>query len=197
MLGLVTLPRFGVAQQLGLPAHFNAIAKEIGEDGDLGLEDRGLNRRRHVVHGAERVSLSQLGLHRVGCEKQNWRVPGEWALADDAHHLEPVHIAYVNVEQDRRKLFLQQAPLRLARRTDADDPETRLLENARERQQVLTPVVENEDADGVHGDGVGRTHIKVPSKRLTIRRAEKPLKQPFWHDVGRAQLHGLYVSRTT
>ena len=152
MLGLLAQPRLGLAQQLGLPAHFEALAMQVGEDGDLGLEDLGLHRRRHVVDGAERIGLGQLGLDRIGGQKQDGRVRDSGRCRIRLAVSKPSMSGMWTSSRIAANSSFSRRRKRLARRAHAHHLQAGLLEHGLERHQVLPRVVDDEDADRVHVD---------------------------------------------
>ena len=72
-----------------------------------------------------------------------WRVRSR--ALDQLGGLEPVQPRHLDVEQDRGELCLEQVPERLLARSSADELLAERLEERLEREQVLGPVVDQEE----------------------------------------------------
>ena len=69
---------------------------------------------------------------------------GPLAPLDQLSRLEPVQPRHLDVEQDRGELFLEQVPERLLAGPRADELLAERLEERLEREQVLGPVVDQQ-----------------------------------------------------
>jgi hypothetical protein len=123
------------------------LALEIAEDADLRAQDVGLERLEDVVDGASLVALGHLadvGAHRG--EEDDGRRAAALAPADVARGLEAVHTRHLHVEQNDGEVLLEQRLERLLARPRHAQAHAQRLEHRLERQQVLPPVVDEQDA---------------------------------------------------
>ena len=72
-------------------------------------------------------------------------MPRALELLDQLGGLEAVHARHLHVEQDHGELVVEQAPQRLFARLDADELLAERLEDRLEREQVLGPVVDEQE----------------------------------------------------
>ena len=86
-------------------------------------------------------------------------MPRPLALLDQLRGLEAVEARHLDVEQDRRaNSSLEQPPQRLLARGGADELVPERLEDRLEREQVLGPVVDQQDAWRAVAHRVTRQH---------------------------------------
>jgi hypothetical protein len=92
-----------------------------------------------------------------GGEEDDREVPRLLPRLDQAGGLEPVHVGHLDVEQHGGELATQQLAQRLLARTGAHQLEPERLEHRFEREQVVGPIVDEQDArdlvDAVTGVG--------------------------------------------
>jgi hypothetical protein len=117
---------------------------------------RRLDRREEVVDRAQRVAARELRLraHRRGDEDDR-SVRGLLALPDQRGGLEAAQLRHVHVEQDHHELPREQLAQRLLARAGADHDAAHVLERRLERDQVLDPVVDEEDVEALFAGGHG------------------------------------------
>ena len=132
-------------QRFRVPAHLLVLAEELEEDGDLRLQDGGVDGRRDVVDRAERVAARGAFLVAVGGDEDDRRVLRALALADQLRGLEAVHVGHVDVEEDQRELAAQEPAQGVAAGRGLHDVDADLAEHDREREPLLGPVVDEED----------------------------------------------------
>ena len=124
-----------------------ALALEVAEDADLRAQHVGLEGLEHVVDGARLVAagdLGDVGAHRG--QEDDRRRAAALAPADELRGLEAVHARHLHVEQDDGEVLLQQRLERLLARPGRAQAHLQRLEHRREREQVLRPVVDEQDA---------------------------------------------------
>ena len=135
------------------PPDLDRLLPELDEDGDLGAEDQRVERLHQVVDGAGAVAAEDvLGVLRDRGQEEDRDVLRPLPLLDQLGGLEAVHPRHLDVEQDRRELVVQQPPQRLLARRGADEIGVERLEDRLEREQVLGPVVDQQQlGPGGHG----------------------------------------------
>ena len=124
-----------------------ALALEVAEDADLRAQHVRLEGLEHVVDGARLVAagdLGDVGAHRG--QEDDRRGAAALAPADELRGLEAVHARHLHVEQDDGEVLLQQRLERLLARPGRAQAHLQRLEHRREREQVLRPVVDEQDA---------------------------------------------------
>ena len=124
-----------------------ALALEVAEDADLRAQHVGLEGLEHVVDGARLVAardLGDVGAHRG--QEDDRRRAAALAPADELRRLEAVHARHLDVEQDDGEVLLEQRLERLLARPGRAQAHVQGLEHRREREQVLRPVVDEQDA---------------------------------------------------
>jgi hypothetical protein len=93
-------------------------------------------------------------------DKYNRRRLGALALPNERGGLEAVHPRHVHVEQDHREILLEQAAERFLARSRANHILVQLGQHSLVREELVRPVVDNEDADLFLGrllrDGIRR-----------------------------------------
>ena len=78
-------------------------------------------------------------------------MPRALELLDQLGGLEAVHARHLHVEQDHGVLVVEQASQRLFARLDADELLAERIEDRLEREEVLRPVVDEQDPGLAHG----------------------------------------------
>ena len=76
-------------------------------------------------------------------------MPRPLPLLDQLRGLEAVHARHLDVEQDRRELLVEQPPQRLLARRGADEVGVERLEDRLQGEQVLGPVVDEQQLRAV------------------------------------------------
>jgi hypothetical protein len=93
---------------------------------------------------------------------------GVLALADQCRGFEAIHAGHVDVEQYDGKVALEQALERLAARIDRNHLAAQVAEYGLQRQQLVWPVVHDQDvqvfAGGGHEDRRGSQAPRVASR---------------------------------
>ena len=132
-------------EQRVLPPDLDRLLPEVDEDADLRPQDVGLERLHQIVHGAGVVAAEDV-LRVLGDRRQedDRDVAGPLAPLDQLSRLEPVQPRHLDVEQDRGELFLEQVPERLLAGLRAHELLAERLEERFEREQVLGPVVDQQ-----------------------------------------------------
>ena len=121
-------------------------------------QDLGLERLEHVVHRANRISSKDVLGFLVDRGEENDRdVPRALARIDESRRLETVQVRHLHVEQDHRELALEQAAQCVLTRRRAHEMLSQRLEDRLEGEQVLRPVVDDQDVDGLRE--VRRGHV--------------------------------------
>ena len=105
-----------------------------------------VERLHQIVDGSGSVALEDvLRVLRDRGQEDDRDVPRALELLDQLGGLEAVHARHLNVEQDHGVLVVEQAPQRLFARLDADELLAERLEDRLEREEVLRPVVDEQD----------------------------------------------------
>jgi hypothetical protein len=136
----------GRAQELLVAADLPRRVVEVEEDLDLRPQQVRVVRLEDVVDRAGLVAavdvVALLGDRRDEDDRDVARL---LAALDVLGGLEAVELGHLDVEQDERELVVQQPAQRLLARRDADQAARQRLEHGLERQQVLRPVVDEQD----------------------------------------------------
>ena len=150
-----------LAQDLALAPELLVLAVEIDEDRDLQAQDVRTEGLRDVVDGADVVAAKDLLLLLVrGGQEDDGGVPRPLALLDRARGLEAVEPRHHDVEEDHRELLVEQVPERLLARLRAHEVLPQRLQDRLEGEQVLGPVIDQQDVRGDLGLGA---HEGVPA----------------------------------
>ena len=137
------------------------LAIQLGEDADLGPQDLGHDRHRHVVDGAALVAAQPIELgHHHGRHEDDRRLLAARVLADHRGQLVAVEVRHADVDQDDGDLVLQQRLERLARRVGADQLLAQLGEDGIVGEQLGRLIVDDEDLDRVRPQG--DRHLQAP-----------------------------------
>ncbi len=160
------LPR--PAQELVGALAAAAVALELGEHRDLRPQHDRVERLEDVVHRARLVAaehLRDVGAH--GGQEDDRRPRAALAPADVLGRLVAVHAGHPDVEQHDREVLGEQRAQRLLARPGGDETDLERLEDGRQREQVLGPVVDEQDARALHGIprgagcGYHRSHTRM------------------------------------
>jgi hypothetical protein len=146
------------AQQLVGALAASPVAFELREHGDLRAQHDRVERLEHVVDRARLVAaqdLRDVGAHRA--EEDDRRARAALAAADVLGRLEPVHARHLHVEQHHGEVLAEQRPQRLLAGAGGHQAHLERLEDGGQREQVLGPVVDEQDARA-HWLGRARRH---------------------------------------
>ena len=122
------------------------LAVQLDEHGDLGAQNRRLDRDRHVVHRPTLVALELVQLGQVdGRDEDDRRLPEARMLADDLRELEAVQLRHAHVHQDDGDLGLEQPLQRLAGRARPDQVLAQVGEDGLVAEQLRRLVVDQQD----------------------------------------------------
>ena len=106
-----------------------------------------VERLHQVVDGAGVVAAEDvLGVLRDRGQEDDRDVARPLALLDQLGRLEAVEPRHLDVEQDHRELVVEEVAQRLLAGLGADELLPERLEDRLEREQVLGPVVDEQDA---------------------------------------------------
>ena len=134
------------AQQLLGAVHGAVGLVELEEHADLGPQQLGVVRLEDVVDRAGLVAaedvVALLGDRRHEDDRD---VPGLAPALDVLGGLEAVELGHLDVEQDERELVVQQPAQRLLAGRRGDQAAVQRGEDRLEREQVLGPVVDQQD----------------------------------------------------
>ena len=162
----------GAAQQLVGALAPQSLALELGEDGDLGAQHDGLEGLEHVVHGAGLVAAQHVG--HVGADRgqeDDRRARAAFAPADVLRRLEAVHARHLDVEQHDGEILVEQRAQRLLARARRHEPHIERFEHGGQREQVLGPVVDEQDG-GRLGLGLWcvahRSHTRMSDSSVSM-----------------------------
>ena len=119
---------------------------------------------------------------------------GSSSLADQARRLKPVHAGHVDVEQNDREIVFQHVPQRLAPGVGADDVLVQILEDRLQREQLLRPVVDDQDAGLVVGITSGGEPCDVLTSLETTHRANPRFAPTYLYNHTRSSAKSCSVS---
>ncbi len=133
-------------QQLRLASQLLALLVQLDEHRHLRAQDLGVERLEDVVDRARRIAAEHL-LLVLGDrgDEDDRHVPRAFALLDQRRSLEAVELGHLHVEQDHGDLVPQQLPQRILAGMRIDQVLAERLQDALEREQVLGPIVDQED----------------------------------------------------
>ena len=147
-----------LAEQRLAAAQLDRPLPQVDEDRDLRPEDLRVERLHQVVHGARLVApedvLGVLGDRRQEEDRDGAR---PLSLLDQLGGLEAVEPGHLDVQQDRREVVVEEVAERLLARVRADELRPERLQDRLERQQVLGPVVDEQDLRAVSVTVIGST----------------------------------------
>jgi hypothetical protein len=148
------LGQLPLAQQLALALELGVLPVQLDEDADLRAENLGLERLEHVVDRACRVAAEHVLLVLGDRGQEDDRnVLRPLPPLDQLRGLEAVEPRHLDVEEDARKLLLQQCPQCFLSRPGADQVLPERLQDRLEREEVLVDVVDEEETDALVGHG--------------------------------------------
>ena len=101
--------------------------------------------RQDVIDRAEGIAARRVHLVGEGGDEDDRRMRGLAPRADELGRLEPVHARHVHVEQDHRRLIVEEPAQRLLARRGSDDVLVELLEDGAEDDALVEPVVDDQD----------------------------------------------------
>src|SRR5690606_16095381 len=108
------------------------------------------------------VAAEEVALVGVDRREEDYRdVRGAFARLDQLRRLEAVQPRHLDVQEDRREVAGEQLPQRLVARGGADEPFTQRLQYGFQGQQVLRPVVHDQDVHRRAG-GVRQLGLAAP-----------------------------------
>jgi hypothetical protein len=142
------------AQQLVGALAAAAMALELGEHRYLGAQHHRVERLQHVVDRARLVAAQDLRhVGADGRQEDDRRPRAALAPADVLGRLEAVHPRHLDVEQDDGEVLAEQRAQRLLAAVGGHEAHLERLEDGGQREQVLGPVVDQQDARalGVRG----------------------------------------------
>ncbi len=139
------------------------LAIEVGEHADLGPQDLGHHRHRHVVHRPALVAAQpvEVGEHHGGDEDDR-RLLEPRVLADHRRQLVAVELRHAHVHQHDRDLGLEQVLQRLGGRARRDQRVAEIAEDRLVGQQLRRLIVDEQDVDAV--DAGRRAHGCAPPR---------------------------------
>ena len=151
------------AQQHLLLRELLLLEIQIDEDADLRAQDVRLERLRQVVHRADRVALEDVLLVLADRREEDDRdVLRALARLDQPRGLEAVDPRHLNVEQDDGEVVEEELAQRLVPRVRPDQRLAERLEDRLQREQVLRPIVDEQDLDG---PGAGLRALRRSARR--------------------------------
>src|SRR6185437_9142976 len=132
---------------LGLLPQLLVLLVQVDQHRDLAAQDLGLERLEDVVDRPDLVAAEDmLAVLRDRGQEHDRDVPRALTLLDQLGRLEAVESRHLDVEQDHREVVaVEQEPQRLLARACPDELVPERLEDRRKREQVLRPVVDEED----------------------------------------------------
>ena len=132
-------------EQCVLTPDLDRFLPEVDEHGHLRPQDVRVEGLHQIVDGSGSVALEDvLGVLRDRGQEDDRNVPRPLALLDQLGGLEAVHARHLHVEQDRGEFIVQQVAQRLFARLDTDELLAQRLEDRLEREEVLRPIVDQE-----------------------------------------------------
>ena len=163
---LALAPELGqllLLQQLGLSPKLCILVVQLDEDGDLRAQDLGTERFEDIVDGARRIAPEDLffvlGDRR---DEDDRNVTRPLTLLDQRGGLEAVELRHLDVEQDDRDVVLQEGAEGVLAGVGVEEVLAERIEDSLQREQVLGPVVDEEDvrhyASLPRGTGAGALH---------------------------------------
>jgi hypothetical protein len=153
-------------EQYRLLPELLVLLVQLDEDRDLGQEDLRIERLEDVVDSARRVAAKDLLLVlRDRRYEDDRHVTRALALLDQRRGLEAVELGHLHVEEDHGDLVAEELPERLVAGVRVQQRLSERREDAFEREQVLRPVVDEEDVRHL-GLGPRWGNLPVPPNPL-------------------------------
>jgi hypothetical protein len=123
---------------------------QVDEDPDLRAQDIRDDRRCNVVDGAQPVAAREVGVVvEVRGDEDDRRVRRLAPAADQLRRFEAIEAGHVDVEQDHSEVLRQHLLQRLLAGVRGDDVLPELVEDRRQREQLVGPIVDDENARAV------------------------------------------------
>ena len=120
--------------------------EEVHEDGDLGAQDDRVEGLVQIVDGPDVIAAPRVDGVPVGRRQEDDRdVARALTRLDHAGGLVAVHAGHADVEQDGGEVVAEHLPQRVLARARADQVLAQRFEDRPEQQEVLRPVVDQED----------------------------------------------------
>jgi hypothetical protein len=122
------------------------LLMQLDEDRDLRAQDFRIERLEDVVDGAGGVAAEDLLLVlRDRGDEDDGHVLRPLALLDQRGGLEAVELGHLDVQQDDRDVVVQKLAQRVLARVGVEEVLAEWIQDALEREQVLRPVVDEQD----------------------------------------------------
>ena len=140
------------AKLFGLAFDLFGLLEKLDEAGDFGPQDGGHDRLYEVIDGAQLIRLRHpKAVAVIGREEYDRSVLELLVTTDQFGGLEPVQALHLNVEQDHRKISIEQSSQGLLPGARLDQIEAQLLKDHLERQQIGWLVIHQQDVHRLPG----------------------------------------------
>ena len=164
MLDFDVEPVVGVLKQDQQALHFALVLVKLNEDGNLGEQDRVVDRLLHVVDRASLVAFEAVLIALVGGGEKDDRDPaGALLPAHQLGYLVAVNVGHLHVEQHHSEVVVQGQSQCFVARSGGDHLGVHLGEQALQGSQIGREVVNDEDLRlRQRGGEKGRRHRFAP-----------------------------------
>ena len=142
-----------LAKDLRLLAKQSRVPAQLDKHRDFRSQHFGNDGLEEEVDRAEVVTAEQVFIALVPGQKQNRRVPGTRAAADQLGCLEAVHVRHLDIQQHRRELILQQIAQRLGSGIGEDQIFAERIQGGFQGHQILGRIIDQQDLDLLARDG--------------------------------------------
>src|SRR5258708_6266289 len=120
---------------------------QLDEDRDLRAQDLRYDRLDQKIHRAEAVSAKQMGIALVTSQEEDRSALRTLPLADEFGRFKAVHLRHLDVQQNQRKIVLQDVRQSLAAGLGEHQILAQAIQDRLQRHQTRGVIVDQKDFD--------------------------------------------------